>query len=95
MMLRSIRNLQPKLQGTIQIQMANECSMKEIAQTLGISVASVKSRLYRARMQLTSKGNLASSVDERQVPSRLQRKGLIPPSLRSREALDMRCNAYR
>jgi RNA polymerase sigma-70 factor (ECF subfamily) len=95
MMLRSIRNLQPKLQGTIQIQMANECSMKEIAQTLGISVASVKSRLYRARMQLTSRRNPESSLDERQAASKVQRKGLIPPSLRSREALGMNCNAYR
>jgi RNA polymerase sigma-70 factor (ECF subfamily) len=94
MMLRSIRNLQPKLQGTLQIQMASECSMKEIARTLGISVASVKSRLYRARMQLTSKRNLDSFVDERQIPTRVQRKRLIP-SLLSREAIGRNCNACR
>ena len=30
-----------------------ECSMKEVARTLNLSLAAVKSRLYRARKQLT------------------------------------------
>jgi RNA polymerase sigma-70 factor, ECF subfamily len=77
-MLRSIQNLQPRLQGAIQVRMANEGSMKEIAQTLGISVASVKSRLYRARARLYPKRILATGNDKRQVTSRMQRKGHVP-----------------
>jgi RNA polymerase sigma-70 factor (ECF subfamily) len=74
-MLRSIHNLQPKLQETIQIWMASGCSRKEIAQTLGISLASVKSRLNRARLRLGSQRNSADTVDKRQVSFGVQRKG--------------------
>jgi RNA polymerase sigma-70 factor (ECF subfamily) len=77
-MLRSIQNLQPKLQGTIQIWMASGCSTKELAQTLGISVASVKSRLYRARVRLSSKRRFTSSVDNRQISARAQHRELVP-----------------
>jgi RNA polymerase sigma-70 factor (ECF subfamily) len=61
-LLRSIQNLQPNLRGTIRIRVASECSIKEIAQTLGISVASVKSRLYRARVWLASKRDPTNAV---------------------------------
>jgi RNA polymerase sigma-70 factor (ECF subfamily) len=71
-MWRSIQNLQPKLQETIQIQMASGCSIKEIARTFGISVASAKSRLYRARVRLGSKRNIANVNDRRHVSSRVQ-----------------------
>jgi RNA polymerase sigma-70 factor, ECF subfamily len=92
-MLRSIQNLQPKLQGTIQIRMSSGGSMKEIARTLGISVASVKSRLYRARARLGSKGNLANAVDERRVSPGVQRKEFIP-GLQNRESLHINSDAY-
>lgn len=71
-MWRSIQNLQPKLQETIQIQMASGCSIKEIARTFGISVASAKSRLYRARVRLGSKRNLVNVNDRRHVSSVVQ-----------------------
>jgi RNA polymerase sigma-70 factor (ECF subfamily) len=51
---RSIHDLQPKLQETIRIRVISGCSRKEIARTLGISVASVKSRMNRARQRLSS-----------------------------------------
>jgi RNA polymerase sigma-70 factor (ECF subfamily) len=92
-MLRSIRSLQPKLQETIQIRMARECSMKEIAQALGISVACVKSRLYRARLQLGCDRNLVRSVDKRETSSRVQHKGLVQ-SLQNREPLRMNSDPY-
>ena len=72
-MLRSIRNLQPKLQETIHIRLVGGCTRKEIAQTLGISLASVKSRLYRARLRLGSELSLAIPVDERRVSYAVQR----------------------
>jgi len=60
--LCSIQNLEPKLQETIQIHLARGCSMKEIARTLGVSIASVKSRPYRERVRLGFKGHFASAV---------------------------------
>jgi RNA polymerase sigma-70 factor (ECF subfamily) len=51
--LLAIRRLEPKLRAPIEIQLTHECSMKEIARTLDISVAAVKARLHRARGRLT------------------------------------------
>ena len=52
--LHAIERLEPKLQAPIQVLLARECSMSEIAQTLDITVAAVKARLHRARRRLTS-----------------------------------------
>jgi RNA polymerase sigma-70 factor, ECF subfamily len=51
-MLCAIHQLDPKLRTTIQIAAFQELSMREIAQHLGVSPASVKSRLHRARKNL-------------------------------------------
>ena len=51
--LRAIRRLDPKLQTALRMQMMHEWSVKEISQALNISVAAAKSRLYRARQQLS------------------------------------------
>jgi RNA polymerase sigma-70 factor, ECF subfamily len=51
--LRAIRRLDPKLQAALRMQMMREWSVKEISQALNISVAAAKSRLYRARQQLS------------------------------------------
>jgi RNA polymerase sigma-70 factor (ECF subfamily) len=53
-MLRSIWNLQPRLRQVIEMQMMENYSIREIAQTLEISEAAVKSRLSRARARLVS-----------------------------------------
>ena len=52
--LYAIKRLEPKLRAPIQLLLARECSVIEIAQTLDITVAAVKSRLYRARRRLSS-----------------------------------------
>jgi len=52
--LNAIERLEPKLQAPIQVLLTRECSMREIAQTLDITVAAVKARLHRARRRLTS-----------------------------------------
>jgi RNA polymerase sigma-70 factor, ECF subfamily len=93
-MLGSIQNLQSKLQGTIELRMTTGCSMKEMAQALGISVASVKSRLYRARLRLGHKQNLANAVRRRDASAGVQRNGLIP-SLQNQEPLRMNSEPYR
>jgi RNA polymerase sigma-70 factor, ECF subfamily len=53
-MLRSVWKLQPRLRQVIEMQIINNCSIKEIAQALEISEAAVKSRLSRARARLVS-----------------------------------------
>ena len=53
--LRAIRRLDPKLQGALRMRMRHEWSVKEISQALKISEAAAKSRLYRARQQLSTR----------------------------------------
>jgi DNA-binding CsgD family transcriptional regulator len=72
--LRSIDNLQPKMHETMQLSMDKECSMKEIARTLGISVASAKSRLYRARRHIASKKDLLHVIGRRKSSTGTQLK---------------------
>lgn len=48
----ALQRLDPKLRTAICIRMSDRNSMNEIAQNLGVSVASVKSRLNRARKRL-------------------------------------------
>jgi RNA polymerase sigma-70 factor (ECF subfamily) len=50
--LRSITKLQPRLRQVIEMQMLDDCSVREIAQALHISEAAAKSRLSRARGRL-------------------------------------------
>jgi RNA polymerase sigma-70 factor, ECF subfamily len=52
--LRAIRRLNPKLQVPIRLQMKYGWSLKEISQSLDISEAAVKSRIYRARQRLSA-----------------------------------------
>lgn len=51
----AIQKLKPQLRAPIEIQLAHECSLKEIAEALKISLPAVKSRLYRARAQLVNR----------------------------------------
>jgi RNA polymerase sigma-70 factor, ECF subfamily len=53
--LLAIRGLDPKLQAALWMQMKHEWSVKEISQALNISEAAAKSRLYRARQQLSTR----------------------------------------
>ena len=53
--LRAIRLLDPKLQTPLRMVMKHEWSVKEISQALNISEAAAKSRLYRARQQLSTR----------------------------------------
>ena len=53
-LLRAIQKLDPKLRAPMQIQLAHEASMKEIAEMLSLTVGAVKARLHRARARLTT-----------------------------------------
>jgi RNA polymerase sigma-70 factor, ECF subfamily len=48
----ALQRLDPKSRATMGIRISEEHSMKEIAENLGVSVASVKARLHRARKRL-------------------------------------------
>jgi RNA polymerase sigma-70 factor (ECF subfamily) len=53
-LLQSIRKLQPRLRQVIELQMLDDCSVREIALALHISEAAAKSRISRARARLDS-----------------------------------------
>ena len=48
----AILRLPPVFREVVELRQTRECSVREIAQTLGISVSAVKSRLARARVTL-------------------------------------------
>jgi RNA polymerase sigma factor (sigma-70 family) len=48
----AIKGLRPALRAAVQIQMLQENSMRETAETIGISVAATKGRLFHARKAL-------------------------------------------
>jgi RNA polymerase sigma-70 factor (ECF subfamily) len=56
--LRAIRNLESSLRVPIEAQMARGYSVKEVADTLNISVAAAKARLYRARVRLLERASV-------------------------------------
>ncbi len=74
-MLRSIWKLQPRLRQVIEMQMMDNCSIREIAQALEISEAAVKSRLSRARARLGSAPTVKMDVHVRIVRGFEQGKG--------------------
>lgn len=48
----AIRQLRPALRAVVELQQAQEYSVQELADSLGISLAAVKSRLLRARVSM-------------------------------------------
>jgi len=59
--LRAVWKLQPRLREVVEMQMTENCSIREIAQALEISEAAVKSRLSRARARLAADQTARSS----------------------------------
>ena len=52
-MLRAIERLDPKSRSVVAFWVSKGCSMREAAHSLNLSLATVKSRVYRARKRLT------------------------------------------
>jgi RNA polymerase sigma-70 factor, ECF subfamily len=65
-MFRAMQRLDPKLQAAMRIRTLQEWPMKQIAQTLGVSLSATKTRLLRARLRLRRSLDL---VDSRGHPS--------------------------
>ena len=63
--LRAIRNLESPLRAPIEAQLAGGYSVKEVADTLNISVAAVKATLYRARVRLLERASVHPKARKR------------------------------
>jgi RNA polymerase sigma-70 factor, ECF subfamily len=90
-LMQAIRKLPPNLRETVQELIAKDCSVKEVADRLNISQAAAKSRLYRARIRLSSltatpsrrRTQTAVSGHSERLGDRLPGIGLMNPSDRS------------
>ena len=81
--LKAIRNLESPLRAPIEAQLTGEYSVKEVADTLNISVAAAKARLYRARVRLLERASVHSSARKR-VPAGIVDSG-AHANLKNRE----------
>jgi hypothetical protein len=82
--LRAISKLNVRLRTPTETLIERECSMKEVACTLDLSLAAVKSRLYRAREQLPCSVAFKGRVPNVGSISGSKRQYVVP-SLQNRE----------
>jgi RNA polymerase sigma-70 factor, ECF subfamily len=82
--LRAIGKLNVRLRTPMATLIERECSMKEVARTLDLSLAAVKSRLYRARKQLNCSATFKRRVPNAGSISGSKRQYVIP-GLQNRE----------
>jgi len=68
--LRDIQRLNPKLRNALSIRISQEHSMQEIATSLGVTSASVKSTLHRARKRLVQSPSFRDRVATMNPPNR-------------------------
>jgi len=81
---RAIQGLGSSLRVPLETRMVHESSLGEIAETLDISLASVKSRLFRARVRLSASQVFRNSERKQPVSSGLRGKRFIA-GLQNRE----------
>ncbi len=78
--LRAIGELDIKLRTPLTTWIEQECSMKEVARTLDLTLATVKTRLHRARKQLSCSTGLKEPVSNAGPISGSKRRYVIPDS---------------
>lgn len=74
---RAVRRLDSSLRVPLETRIVHERSLGEIAETLDISLAAVKSRLFRARVRLSAGRIFKTSERKRPVSSGSRRNRLI------------------
>jgi len=89
--LHAIGKLDVNLRIPMTTWIEQECSMKEVARTLGLSLPAVKSRLFRARKQLSRSTALQERVANAGSISGSKRQYVIP-GLQNREVPCPRCD---
>jgi RNA polymerase sigma-70 factor, ECF subfamily len=82
--LRAISKLNTTLRTPLTTRISQECSVKELAQTLGLSLATVKARLWRARKKLANATGMKARASNHGVISSSRRQHLIR-SIQKRE----------
>jgi RNA polymerase sigma-70 factor (ECF subfamily) len=82
--LRAIGKLNLNLRTPLATWIEQECSVMEVARTLGLSLAAVKSRLYRARKQLTHSAAVKERLSNASSISGSKRQ-YVMPDLQNRE----------
>ena len=85
--LRAIRSLDIKLRTPLTTWIERDCSMKEVAQTLDLSLATVKTRLYRARKQACMLRGAQGAGSERRLRFRIEALARDPLLSESRNAM--------
>jgi RNA polymerase sigma-70 factor, ECF subfamily len=85
----ALQRLGPRLRVPLEIHLGEDCSMSEIAQTLGITVAAVKARLYRARRRLAA-SKFAGLNGAKAIPELLYPGGIALKSTRPQGAATLR-----
>lgn len=78
--MRAICGLDIKLRTPLTTWIEQECSMRDVARTLDLSLATVKSRLHRARKQLTCAAVLKEPVPGGDSASGSKHQYLVPYS---------------
>jgi RNA polymerase sigma-70 factor, ECF subfamily len=76
--LRAVSKLNVKLRTPLKTWVQKDCSMKEVARTLDLSLATVKARLHRARKQLTRSQALSERMTRAGSTSGSSLQCLIP-----------------
>lgn len=76
--LRAISKLNVSLRSPMATWIKQDCSVKEVARTLDLSLSAVKARLHRARKQLTCTTASKECVPNSGLMSGSQRQYLIP-----------------
>lgn len=89
--LRAINKLHFNLRAPMTTWIKQECSVKEVALTLDLSLAAVKARLHRARKQLRRAAVLKERIPNAGSTSGLKRQYLIP-GLQNREVPCPNCD---
>jgi RNA polymerase sigma-70 factor (ECF subfamily) len=83
---RAVERLHVNLREPLQTRLTHGSSLEEIARTLDITEAAVKSRLHRARTRLSAAQSFTKTEQERHISSRSRRSNVLPSRIENSHA---------